>query len=409
MGRGSVRDALFLVPSTIVPAAASFVGMVALGHVAGLSVLGLFSICRITAVFLAALAAEGPNVAALRACAAGESDRVAAFRGVMLARVGATAVGLSTLGMVAAFVGMSWGRAVAIAGLLVLSAGIQIFESGVLRSLQRFGRDSVLGSAESVVAWGAAIGLASIGAGVVTVIAGYALASIAVAVVIARPRVHKLDAQSRSQLRTFSVPVAWAVIATYALDNGDQFVIAAMLGTEAVGAYALGYQIGAGAVGAIFQPIMGALRPRIMHEWHDPMGGRERAQKTAKMGTLPAIGSGVVTALALIIASATGTLTFVASSKAVFPVAILVAIASAIHFAAKVRYEVLLMAQDRVSITTFMSWVAVGVAVVSLPLLTWSFGIQGAAGATLISYSVYAVLLKIALKATIDGGGRLSA
>jgi O-antigen/teichoic acid export membrane protein len=95
----------------------------------------------------------------------------------------------------------------------------------------------------------------------------------------------------------FGAPIAFGLIMTLALANGDRFLIAHILGEGAVGAYAAGYQVAARILETFFVWAASAAFPLLLNAWETE--GETGAQQAARAGFALRIGIGAPAALGI--------------------------------------------------------------------------------------------------------------
>lgn len=391
---GSKRHTLVLVPAAVVPGIAAFFGMVWIGREAGLATVGYLNLSRVAAAFGAALMANGPAMAALRALADGDASRLPAFRGAMASRLARLLLPMALVAGILYLLAPDIGLPLLWAIPLLVTESFFVFEADLLRYEHRFARSSALSVTRSVVAWGAAALVASAGAGLPWITAVYIATGAVTTLCFRWPRMTAVDELTRRYLRRTWGAVSALNVAGYALNNGDQYVIQLLAGPSSVAVYALGYQLGGGVVGAAGTPITGAMSPRVVREWHQDGSGPVTATNTARRAAMVILGCGVLTTVAISLAGQLGVLDHVTEQRDFVFVAATIALASSINTASSMAYSTLLFAQDRTRAISGCSWVTVGVSAVLVPLLTWHDGVRGTAVATLIAYILLAMMLR---------------
>lgn len=400
LGDGSKRDALILLPGSVLPSAASFVGLVLVIRLAGVTVGGLLSLCRVTATFGGAILSEGPSLTALRLLSSTGEGHVPPVRGALLRRALVLCPTVAAVGWALDAFSLGAGLAILAAAPLIVIEALTNFEADTLRYRRDFVRSSGLSSLRPLLAWAGAI-LAALLWGSFTSVAAFFLAGeVAALALLGSFRVAPLADVARRELRQTWGPVARSNIAGYALNNGDQYVVAALLGTAAVGRYAVGYQLGGGLIGLLAGPVAGAMGPRIVDEWHDPAFGPALATASARRTAL-AISATTVAVLPVLVAiDLTGAGKLILRSSSLIPVACIVAIATGIHTVASVAYSPILLASGRIRAISRCSWATTLLGIVLVPALTAEWGLVGAAVATLLTYVFMAALInRAAVKA----------
>lgn len=397
---GSKRHTLILVPAYVLPGVAAFVGMLWIGSEAGLATVGYLNLSRIAATFGAALMANGPAMAALRAIAGGDPTRLPAFRGAMLGRLARLVPPIALVTGVVYAIAPDIGLPLLWAIPLLIAESMFVFEADVLRYEHRFARSSALSVTRSIVTWGSAALVASAGAGLQPIIMTYIATGTVTTLCFRWPRVVKVDELTRSELSRIWGATSALNIAGYALNNGDQYLIQMIAGPASVAVYALGYQLGGGAVNAVGMPLAGAISPRIVREWHLEGSGPPQATATARRAALVMLGSGIVITACLAVAGQFGILDHLTEASDFAFVAAVIALASSINLASSTAYSSLLFAQDRMREISGCSWVTVGISAIVVPLLTWYDGVRGTAIATLIAYVLLAIMLRYLARRT---------
>jgi O-antigen/teichoic acid export membrane protein len=100
----------------------------------------------------------------------------------------------------------------------------------------------------------------------------------------------------------FGAPIAFGLIMTLALANGDRFLIAHFLGEAAVGAYAAGYQVAARILETFFIWAGSAAFPLLLNAWETE--GEAGAQRAARAGFALRLGIGAPAALGIALVAA---------------------------------------------------------------------------------------------------------
>lgn len=389
---------LILLPGTSIPGAAALIGLVLVGKLGSTSAAGLLSLSRVTAGFGAAMLANGPAMATLRTLVNGQ-DRSSSFKWAVVSRgllsaplvlIVGTAISVAT--------GSNIGWAVALGAGLMLSESMASFEVDVLKAEDRFGRASALAAARSLCAWSAAVLVAARGGSFELVILAYLAADMVVVLGGGWRRLSPLDSPVREELAGTWAAVIRINLAGYALNNGDQYLIAALLGPSAVAVYAIGYSLGGGITSLVTAPLAGALGPRIVREWTAGEELRLVARRTARLGALASLGLGAVAAAAIGVAGLLGLLNLLLDAPELAAVAALIAVASAVHAASSIAYVPRLMASRQERRWSRATWWTVGSSVLLVPAMTLAFGLVGTAVATLLAYIELAALLALAFR-----------
>jgi len=367
------------------------VGLVLLGHVGNLSLVGLLSLTLVAATLGAAIFANGPSLAVLRHRVHKGPDRTDAYRTAMLRLGGLGALGGVITGLVLCLWRTSIGEPVAFASVLTIAEALFIFESTRLRADGRFVRLSVFATVRMLVAWGAAVAAAS-SSSFLWVAAAYVAAIYLVGLVMEHPRLSSVDSQTRADLRSSWRKISSYSLATYALNNGDQYLLAIIAGPAAVGVYALGYTLGGGVISLVTDPVAGVLGPRIFREWEGGPGGHELARSTARRAALVFITAGVVLTVLLYAAGKVGLLSFVSSAEALPAVAAIVAFAVAVHAATTILYQSILYLRGRSNLLSRSAWITLVPAIGVIVALSIPFKETGTAVATLFAYVLMGTL-----------------
>jgi O-antigen/teichoic acid export membrane protein len=387
----SVRHAAELAPSVVVPGIASFVGLVLLGHVSGLTIVGYVSLAWITSNTGAVILGLGPSMTAARAVVIGDTELVASLRFSLARRVITAAVVLALVGVVVSFDSTLAGSAVLFGGLWIVPQAVAVFETEVLKSQRRFRRATGFAVMRGCIGWAAAVAVASQFGGVAAAVAPNVVVGVVLAIAMKPIPITRPTSRSTASLIKIGRPIAITLLASYVLGYGDRYVVQGILGPAALGAYTIAYQLGEGVVEIFSVSISGALQPRIIAEWQEPTGGPMQAIRTAKRGAVAILLAAGCVAVALVIAGELGILTKLTDVPDVTPIATLVAIGMGFNGIVRVS-TALFLAEGRPSRAVPVVWTTVGIAVVLVPLLTWLHGLAGAAVANLIVYVLLAVL-----------------
>lgn len=388
----SARNTLTLVPATVVPGAVAFAGMILIGHVSSLGIVGLLSLSRVAAGFGSAILAEAPSLAAQRGMAEDDGDRSRAFRAAMLQRAAVFIPAVVAVGALLALWKSDIGWPLAWGAILTVPEGIFVFEFGYLRYKGRFRRASLLASVRSVAAWAAAVVIAGATKSFLDVVLGFVGVTVIAGFIVAPPRFSAVDSRSREDLKKTWRSLSSYNLASYALNNGDQYVLGIMRGPALVGVYSLGYVLGAGIVSLVAEPLIGVLSPRMIREWESPDDGPAKATSTALRGTILLLVTGALLATALALAGSSGLLRFVTRRAAVGGVAAIVAAAMTLHNASSLSFQSILYLRLKSALLSRAAWIAVLIAIPAIIGLTFALGVIGTALATLVAYLVMALI-----------------
>jgi O-antigen/teichoic acid export membrane protein len=388
----SARNILTLVPATVVPGVVAFAGMILIGHLSSLSIVGLLSLSRVAAGFGSAILAEAPSLAAQRALARGEEDRSKAFRTAMLQRAVLFIPGIVGLGALLSLWKPYLGWPLAWGAVLTLPEGMFVFEFAYLRYKGRFQRASVLASARSIAAWTGAVIVAAITKSYLDVVLTFIGSTVVIGMLIQPFRMKAVDLTTRDDLKATWRSLSSYNFASYALNNGDQYILGALKGPTVVGVYSIGYVLGAGIVSLVAEPVTGLLSPRIIKEWESPDKGPGKAKSTALRGSLLLLVTGAVLTTAIALAGGLGLLHFVTRRAAVGGVAAIVAAAMVVHNASALSFQSVLYLRKKTKLLSAAAWLTVVVAIPAILILTIAFGVIGTAIATLVAYAIMALI-----------------
>lgn len=387
----SVRHAAELAPSVVAPGLASFVGLVLLGHVSGLTVVGYVSLAWITSNTGAVVLGLGPSMTAARAVVIGDTELVPSLRFSLARRVLIAAALLSLIGIAVSFNSSYAGSAVVLGGIWIIPQAVAVFETEVLKSERRFRRATAFAVLRGCLGWAAAVAVASLYGGVAAALIPNVVVGICLAIAMRPVPIARPTTRSTTSLIEIGRPVAITLLASYLLGYGDRFVVQGVLGPAALGAYTIAYLLGEGLVEIFSVSISGALQPRIIAEWQEPSSGPSRAIRTAKRGGVAILVSAGCVAIALLLANLLDLTSRLTDVPDITPIAVLVAIGVGFNGTVRVSAS-LFLAEGRPSRAVPLVWATVGVAVVLVPLLTWLHGLTGAAVANLAVYVMLAAL-----------------
>jgi O-antigen/teichoic acid export membrane protein len=388
----TARNIVVLVPATVVPGAVAFAGMILMGHFSSLRIVGLLSLSRVAAGFGSAILAEAPALATQRTLAEGHSDSSRAFRSAMLRRGMLFLPGVVGCAALLALWKSAIGWPLAWGALLTVPEAVFVFEFGYLRYTGRFSRASVLASSRSVGAWAAAVVTAYLTKSFPDVVLAFLVVTVLIGIVIQPLRLGRVDAATREHLKSTWRSLSSYNIASYALNNGDQYLLGALRGPTLVGVYSLGYTLGAGVVSLVAEPVIGILSPRIIREWENPDEGPKKATSTALRGSLLLLFTGAFLATAIAVAGGLGLLHFVTEKASVGGVAAIVAVALTLHNTSALSFQSVLYLRRKTRSMSNAAWVAVIVAIPAIIFLTIAYGVIGTALATLIAYAIVGLI-----------------
>ncbi len=388
----AARNALVLAPATVLPGAIAFAGLILVGHLSSLRIVGLLSLSRVAAGFGAAILAEAPSLEAQRTLAQGQPDRSRAFRTAMLKR---SAIFLPLVIGCAALLAL-WksdiGWPIAWGALMTVPEALFVFEFAYLRYTDQFRRASVLASSRSATAWTAAVIVAGLTKSFPDVALTFLIVTFLTGIVVQPLRLGHVDNATREDLRRTWRSLSSYNIATYALNNGDQYLLGALRGPTLVGVYALGYTLGAGIVSLVAEPVIGILSPRMIREWESPDQGPQKAMSTALRGSLLLIFTGATLSVGVALAGGLGLLRFITPRTAVGGVAAIVALAMTAHNTSSLSFQSILFLRHRTRAMSNAAWVTVVLAIPAIAALTIAFGVIGTALATLFAYTLMALI-----------------
>jgi O-antigen/teichoic acid export membrane protein len=388
----SARNTLILVPATVVPGAVAFAGMILIGQMSSLAIVGLLSLSRVAAGFGSAILAEAPSLAAQRSMAENKGDRSRAFRTAMLRRAALFVPGVVGIGALLALWKSDIGWPLAWGAILTVPEGLFVFEFGYLRYNERFRHASVLASVRAVAAWTAAVVIAGTTKSFLDVVVGYVGVTVIAGLVVQPPHFAAVDHRTREDLKKTWRSLSSYNLASYALNNGDQYVLGIIKGPGLVGVYSLGYVLGAGVVSLVAEPLIGVLGPRMIREWESPDDGPARAGSTALRGSVLLLVSGAILAVGLAVAGSSGLLRFVTKRAAIGGVAAIVAAAMTLHNASSLSFQSILYLRLKSALLSRAAWIAVAIAIPAIIGLTFALGVIGTALATLVAYLIMGLL-----------------
>jgi O-antigen/teichoic acid export membrane protein len=374
----SARNTLILVPATVVPGAVAFAGMILIGQMSSLAIVGLLSLSRVAAGFGSAILAEAPSLAAQRSMAENKGDRSRAFRTAMLRRAALFVPGVVGIGALLALWKSDIGWPLAWGAILTVPEGLFVFEFGYLRYKERFRHASVLASVRAVAAWTAAVVIAGTTKSFLDVVVGYVGVTVIAGLVVQPPHFAAVDHRTREDLKKTWRSLSSYNLASYALNNGDQYVLGIIKGPGLVGVYSLGYVLGAGVVSLVAEPLIGVLGPRMIREWESP--------------DVLLLVSGAILAVGLAVAGSSGLLRFVTKRAAIGGVAAIVAAAMTLHNASSLSFQSILYLRLKSALLSRAAWIAVAIAIPAIIGLTFALGVIGTALATLVAYLIMGLL-----------------
>ena len=394
---GSIAlSSTMLLPATVVPGLAAFAGMVVLSHVSGLRTVGLMSLARVAGSVGASMIAEAPSLGVQRSLAAQGADRAAAYRWALVRRsLAFVPIGVAA-GAAIALWRPSVGIPFALGSLLMVPEGLFTFESAVFRYHGRFVMASAYASTRSVAAWAAVVAVAAVTGSFLLIGLAYLGALLVVGASFVLPRPIPVDEWTRRELRESWRSLASYNLASNALNNGDQYLLALIAGPATVGLYSLGYMIGGGVVALVAEPVTGVIGPRIIRSWGSGGDGRERAYSMARSWALAIGVLGLTMAAGVWLAGYLGWLDFVSTNPDLRWIAAVVAAAIGFHIAASVSFQTILYLQRQTGLLSRSAWVALIVSVPAVVGLTLAFGVIGTAVATFVSYGVMALFQVVA-------------
>ena len=382
---------LKLLPSSALPGLIGFIGIVLLAHIGGLHMVGLFSMTLVASAFGAAMLAGGPSILVLRHRVKEGPDHTSAYRTAMLERsLVFVPLGIA-LGLLIALWRTTVGGPIALASLLVIPESLFAFETSVLSAQTRFGRISAFASTRMAVGWGAAVATAT-RYPFLQVALAYIGALLVTGVIFQPPRLSRVVEAVRADLRGSWRQISSYSLAAYALNNGDQYILAIIAGPTAVGVYSLGYTVGGGVVSLFSGPVSGVLGPRVFREWEKGTEGRQRAIRLANRGALVVLALSIASAVAIAIAGALGWLDFVSKAPSLAPVAVIVALAVGLHMAATIRYPPIYYLRNRSGLLGRAAWYTLPPALIAIVVLSWKFTETGTAVATFFAYLIMAAI-----------------
>jgi O-antigen/teichoic acid export membrane protein len=388
----TARNTLTLVPATVVPGAVAFAGMILMGHFSSLRIVGLLSLSRVAAGFGSAILAEAPSLAIQRTLAEGQSDTSRAFRSAMLRRGMLFLPGVVGCAALLAIWNADIGWPLAWGALLTVPEAIFVFEFGYLRYTGRFNRASVLASSRSTGAWTAAVVTAGLTKSFLDVALAFLLVTLLIGMVIQPLRLGPVDTATRDHLRGTWRSLSSYNVASYALNNGDQYLLGALRGPTLVGVYSLGYTLGAGIVSLVAEPLIGILSPRIIREWENPDEGPAKATSTSLRGSLFLVFAGAFLSTAIALAGGFGLLRFVTEKASVGGVAAIVGVALTLHNTSALSFQTILYLRRKTRLMSNAAWITVILAIPAIAGLTIAFGVIGTALATLFAYTLMAAI-----------------
>ncbi len=381
------------IPGIAIPGLSSFLAYVVIGHRAGASILGLVSLSAVTANLGSAIVSLGPSHAALRALnvRAHDDDLLARYRRLVVTRSVVAGGGLMAVGLPLLVLGWTLGELLVVSGPWLVAQAWVLFETETCKAQQRFVAASALASVRAMGGWALGVGGAFLWGSLAGIVLPVAAVGLLCGAVVGAGRYRTVTPEVREDVRTIGRPIARFSLASYVLGYADRYVIAILLGEAAVGVYTLAYAIGEGVLELVVTPISSAVLPRLVSTWNSPEGGPEATWRIVRHAAAVV---GAVTVLAPVAALALGTtgiFELVGPDPALPTLTAIVCAAIGIQGFTRLGYGVLL-ARGRTD-DVFRAFVqAVAVSAVVVPLLTWRWGIVGAAWATLVGYSALAAL-----------------
>jgi O-antigen/teichoic acid export membrane protein len=269
---------------------------------------------------------------------------------------------------------------------------IFVFEFAYLRYTDHFSRASVLASSRSATAWTAAVITAWLTKSFLDVALAFLIVTVLTGIVIQPLRLGKVDTATREDLRRTWRSFSSYNLASYALNNGDQYLLGALRGPTVVGVYSLGYTLGAGIVSLVAEPVIGILSPRMIREWENSDQGPPKAMSTALRGSLLLIFTGAILSIGVALAGGLGLLRFITPKAAVGGVAAIVAAAMTVHNTSALSFQSILYLRHKTRAMSNAAWITVILAIPAIAGLTIAFGVIGTALATLFAYTLMALI-----------------
>lgn len=380
-----------LVPGTLVPGLAQLAGLVLIGQLAGDRMLGFVSLAWVTSTFGAQVLALGPAHAAVRSVSMGDPGIVPAYRRLLLRRVLRAVPVLCTLSVLAHGAGSSFGLPLLYGMGWLAGQAVILFEVEILKAERRFARHSAVLSGRALAAWAGSIAAVAVIGGLGSALIPHVAISFVVAAWLLGPT-RPSGALSDQELRATARPVSRLAVASYALGYADRYVVAFILGPAAVGVYSLGYRLAEGALELLTTPLVSALLPRTIEEWHDPATGPRAAEATVRRGAGILLAVTAVLVPVVVLAHTQGLLDRISDHRYFAAVVVLAAVGVGLSGVVRLLYG-LMLAQGRAAQAMRTFWLALGLAAAVVPLMTYAMGIVGTAASSLAVYAILTILM----------------
>jgi O-antigen/teichoic acid export membrane protein len=316
-----------------------------------------------------------------------------AFAGLVALVAAAAAAGLAVVAPAA--------RPLVLAGVALLACHA-LFE--LQRELARAElapvRYGMLGTASAVLSLVFGVALVLLGLGAVGALAGAAAgALVAVLPPLARQlrvvRLHLADLAILRQLLRYGAPLTAAIALDFVVASSDRLLIGWLLSEEAVGRYAVGYDLARNGVGVMLTIVHLAAYPLVVQafEQRGPQGAAPQMERN--LVAILAVGLPAATGLALVAGNIATVLlgaAFRADATTIIPV---IAVAVVLGGAKVFHFDYSFQLSRRTGLQVWISGLAASLNVVLNLLWIPAFGIIGAAYATLVTYAL-ALLLSLA-------------
>lgn len=196
------------------------------------------------------------------------------------------------------------------------------------------------------------------------------------------------SAETRSILR-LGATLASAAVAQDVVDRADRLIVAAILGTAAVGIYSAAYAV-ASIVYGILPPFTAVLLPRLRDQWRE-----RRALAVERLATYLTLFSLLTafTGLVLIMSRKFVATAAVGAEEATAVAALtpLLVSAALVYVAGRLMYLPMLLDDNAKGYASSVAIAALANLILS-PLLTYGWGLRGTASAALASYLVLGIL-----------------
>lgn len=388
------RGVLLTLPGTTLPGLSAYAAFLAIERLDSSATLGYLSLAWVVTNISSAVVAQGPAHTALRTISGGTDHDLevrARYRTLVLRR----AIGLGGLLALAALA--TWPVSTEMASVLAASIpwmvgqSLVLFETETLRAAHRYGAASTLVSVRAIAGWGASVAIVALVGGLWAAVLPTAIVGLAAAAIVSGGRWEHTTEADREACRTIGRPLGQLAVASYVLGYGDRFVVQAFLGPVAVATYTLGYQLGEGAMELATAPLTTAALPKVVGAWRSGPGGPGEARQITRRLGLGILALAAMAPVVVLVLAPTGIFDWISTNPEFPAVVAIVAAAVGLQSITRLVYGLLLAdgRTQRILVNSIIGGIiSVGAGVV----LTWQYGIVGAAWATLAGYASLAAL-----------------